>query len=459
MALSGMNMAVEGVPFFAPQHRISPGMPKNPSHKVPTLFTPLPIRGKTLKNRIIVAPMCQFSAAHTGSQIGALTPYHVATLGHYALKGAALVFTEATAVQTNGRISPNCPGLWKDEQLAGLKAVADIVHSQGALCGIQLAHAGRKASTVAPTVAERFQLRSMRATQEVGGWPEDVVAPSGGPDFIWDGIPETEGDGGYWTPRELTVDEIHELVRAWAAAARRAVESGVDVIEIHGAHGYLIHQFLSPVTNHRKDSYGGSFEGRTRLLLDIVSAIRGEIPPSMPLFVRISCTDWLEETEIGKRYGSWDVDSTVRVAKVMAGLGVDFLDVSSAGNHPEQRIDFFSSTYQTAIAGRIREELQHAGYTMLVGAVGLITEAGQARDIVETSVRQPEIACSTDIQREAEAAQRLTEDHRLGGPMADAILVARQFLREPEWVLKVAWQLGVDVAWPSQFGRVRFLDA
>lgn len=230
MAPSAYNAPTPGVPFFAPQHTKSPGTPKNPGDAaIPTLFTPLPIRGVELRNRIIVAPMCQYSAAEAGPQIGALTPYHVATLGHYAIKGAALVFIEAAGVQANGRISPNCPGIWTDDQIPSIKAVADICHSQGALCGIQLAHAGRKASTVAPFVAERFGRRSVRATKEVGGWPENVVGPSGGDDFIWDGT----GDG-YWPPRQLTVVEIESMVEDWKAAAVRAVKAGVDVIEIHG---------------------------------------------------------------------------------------------------------------------------------------------------------------------------------------------------------------------------------
>lgn len=186
-----------------------------------------------MRNRIIVAPMCQYSTAESGPRIGALTPYHVATLGHYALKGAALVFIEATGVQANGRISPNCPGLWSDEQIPGVKAVGDMVHSQGALCGIQLAHAGRKASTVAPFVAERFSRRSVRATRDVGGWPDDVVGPSAGPEFVWDGKGLEDESGGYWPPRELTATEIKEMVQDWRKAAERAVEAGVDVIEIH----------------------------------------------------------------------------------------------------------------------------------------------------------------------------------------------------------------------------------
>ena len=240
MAPSAYNAPVPGLPFFTPQHANSPGSAKDANAKAPTLFTPLPIRGVTLRNRIIVAPMCQYSTAESGPQIGALTPYHVATLGHYALKGAGLVFIEATGVQANGRISPNCPGLWCEEQIAGVKAVADFVHSQGALCGIQLAHAGRKASTVAPFVAERFGRRSVRATKDVGGWPEDVVGPSGGQKFVWDGKAVEDDAGGYWPPRQLATGDIEEMVEDWKRAAERAVRAGVDVIEIHGGECYHI---------------------------------------------------------------------------------------------------------------------------------------------------------------------------------------------------------------------------
>ncbi|KAK6431082.1 NADH-dependent flavin oxidoreductase [Oleoguttula sp. CCFEE 5521] len=397
MAASALNAPVPGLPYFAPQHAISPGTPIKPNGgNVPTLFTPLTIRSKTLRNRIVVAPMCQYSAAHEGPQIGALTPYHVATLGHYALKGAALVFIEASGVQPNGRITPNCPGIWSDDQIPGIKAVVDICHAQGALCGIQLAHAGRKSSTCATWVSARHGKTSVRAGADVGGWPEDVVGPSGGEAFTWDGKGSADPEGGFYAPRELSSGEIETLVGDWAEAARMA--------------------------------------------------IRAVIPEDMPLFLRLSATEWLEETELAKQYGSWDVESTIEITKILSPLGVDLLDVSSGGNHPQQRINMFKSKdYQTKIASRIRQELRAAGSQMLIGAVGLITEAQQARGIVETSIKD-----------EAEAAKSMTEAKGSAEPMADAVLIARQLMREPEWVLRVAWQLGVDVAWPSQFDRVRF---
>ena len=212
---------------------------------------------------------------------------------------------------------------------------------------------------------------------------------------------------------------------------------------------YLIHQFLSPISNRRTDQYGGSFENRTRLVIEIITAVRAEIPSTMPLFLRLSSTEWMDETELGKQLGSWDVESTIKLAKIVSDLGVDLLDVSSGGNHPRQRINMFDSKdYQTKIAAQIRKELRAAGKSMLIGAVGLITEPEQARDIVEVE--------DGGIEEEAEAAKRMTDTSNGNEPLADVILVARQFMREPEWVLKVAWKLGLDVAWPSQFLRVRF---
>lgn len=449
LVISGSNPAVPDLPYFTPAHASNPGTPFRPASNTPTLFTPLKIRSKTLRNRIIVAPMCQYSTASEGSDIGKLTDYHVATLGHYALKGAALVFIEATGVLQNGRITPHCPGLWADEQISGVNRVASFIKSQGALSGIQLAHAGRKSSTVPPWIAAQMNKPAMRATKEAGGWPDNVVGPTGG-DF-WDekGLAE---DGGFYPPRQLSICEIQEIVKAFAASARRAVAAGIDVIEVHGAHGYLIHQFLSPITNQRDDRYGGSFENRIRLLIEILQAIRAEMPSGIPLFLRISATEWMEETELGQRYGSWDVQSTMKLAGLLPALGVDLLDVSSGGNHPQQRINMLSSKdYQTKMACQIRQTMKNANCKLLIGAVGLITKAEQARDIVQNGF-------DPKIGEEALAAKEMTDAQKDREPMADVILVARQFLREPEWVLRVAWQLGVDVAWPSQFLKVRFRE-
>lgn len=385
-----------------------------------------------------------------------MTDYHIATLGHYALKGAALVMVEATGVQPNGRISPNCPGLWSDAQIPALRRVSDFIKSQGALSAIQLAHAGRKASTVAPWISGSLPGKkiSARATADVGGWPDNVVGPMGGEEWTWDG--KTDADTSFCVPRALSEKDIAQLVQDWASAAERAVKAGVDVIEIHGAHGYLIHQFLSPLTNQRTDQYGGSFENRARLLVEIIQAIRKVIPESMPLFLRISSTEWMEETELGKTIGSWDVESSIRLAKMLPDLGIDLLDVSSGANHHEQRIQMFDSKdYQVRIASRIRAALKVSGHKLLIGAVGLITDAEWARDILEEGGRRDK-GTDAEIQREALAAVQMTEERDDGDPMADVILVARQFMREPEWVLRIAWKLGVDVAWPNQFLRVRF---
>lgn len=404
-------------------------------------------------------PSGQYSTSAFGPETGALTDYHIATLGHYALKGAALVFIEATGVQPNGRISPNCPGLWSDAQVPALRRVSDFIKSQGAVSGIQLAHAGRKGSTAASwvTASKPGSKVSARAGVDIGGWPEDVVGPMGGEEWTWDGKASTNPDGGFWAPRALSETEIHELVQDWAKAAARAVKAGVDVIEIHAAHGYLIHQFLSPISNRRTDSYGGSFENRTRLLIDIIEAIRKVIPTTMPLFLRISATEWHESSELGRQFGSWDIESSIKLAKLLPALGIDLLDVSSAGNNPQAKIPMHNS-YQVSLADRIRASLRADNLDLLIGAVGLITEAEQARDILEEggAARISGDKVDAELDKEASAAVQMTEKKDGKEPMADVVLVARQFMREPEWVLRVAHKLGVDIAWPSQFLRVRF---
>ncbi|KAK5069525.1 NADH-dependent flavin oxidoreductase [Lithohypha guttulata] len=461
-ARPNLNPPVPDIPFFTPQHRVSPGAVFGNVENVPTLFQPLTIRGRTLKNRIVVAPMCQYSVAPDGPQAGCLTPYHIATLGHYALKGAALTFCEAMAVQPNGRISPNDAGLWCDAQIDGLKQVADFVHSQGGLLGVQLAHAGRKASQTAPWIGggpDGRRKNGMRATRDVGGWgPGDVVGPTGGHEMVWDGKSENDPDGGFWAPRGLTIEEIDEMVEDWKSAAIRAVRAGVDVIEIHGAHGYLIHQFLSPVTNRRTDQYGGDFEGRTLLVRRIIEAVRSVMPISMPLFLRVSATEWLEDSEFEKAAGgSWNVDATEKLAKILPDLGVDLLDVSSGGNHRAQNTASFRiKDYQTRNAGRIRKALKAERKHMYIGAVGLITDAEQARDLVQEDGHAQQYLQESTLADEAKAVKEMTDAHNGKEAQADVVFIARQFMREPEWVLRTAQHLGVDVAWPSQFLRVRF---
>lgn len=247
---------------------------------------------------------------------------------------------------------------------------------------------------------------------------------------------------GFAVPKEMTVGDIEEVVRAFGESAKRAVSAGVDVIEIHGAHGYLITSFLSPISNRRTDKYGGSFENRTRILVEIIQAVRAVIPKDMPLLVRLSATEWMEKNATE----SWDVKSTIRVAKLLPGLGVDLLDVSSGGNNAAQRIEMHSN-FQIGIAGQIREALFAAGIKdLLIGAVGMITEAEVAKEIVQAS---------SPSSQEGEKTLEIA-DEQGGIAKADIVLVARQFLREPEWVLRVAHNLGVKVQWPNQYSRAPF---
>jgi 2,4-dienoyl-CoA reductase-like NADH-dependent reductase (Old Yellow Enzyme family) len=457
MSQSNLNAPFPNIPYFTPQHLHSPGTPKALTSETPTIFTPLQIRSITLKNRIIVSPMCQYSSASSGPQIGSLTDWHLTTLGHYAIKGASLVFIEATSIQPNGRISTNCPGLWQDSQIDGVKRVADFVHSQNALVGIQLAHAGRKASTAAPWMSTVAGRKSKRAGKDIDGWPENVVGPSGGEGQCWDAFNGgfDEERSRFWVPRELSIEEIKEIVRDFKSAAERSVKAGVDVVEIHAAHGYLLHQFLSPVSNFRTDEYGGSFENRVRLLVEVIKAIRDVIPESMPLFLRISSNEFLENTEIGKERGVWDVDSSIRLAKLLDGLGVDLLDVSSGGNHSRQQVDGVNTRgIHVGIAKRIRDAVLEDGGKLLIGVVGMITDAEQARDIVQ---KLPDVVEQDAIQEPKDLVVRegngIADAKERKPPSADVVFVARQFLREPEWVFKVAEKLDVDVWWPSQFLR------
>ena len=401
-----------GVPYYTPAQTPPAGTALLPDsskadqqpEEIPALFQPLRLRSLTLQNRIAVSPMCTYSADN-----GHLTDFHLVEVGAWALRGAALTVIEATAVAPNGRISPEDSGLWTDSQIAPLKRLVDFIHSQGQKAGIQLAHAGRKASCKAPWHL-RTRGQSEVADASVGGWPDDVVGPSAIPFHA-----ET-----YPMPRELSVAEIREVVRGFADAARRAVEAGVDTIEIHGAHGYLISEFLSPISNRRTDGYGGSFENRTRLLVEVVQAVRGVIPQSMPLLVRVSATEWMEWA--GQE--SWDLNQTIKLAKMLPDLGVDLLDVSSGGNNSEQKIDLSNPYYQINLAEQVREAVKAEGKELLVGAVGFVTTAEIAKDVAQNK--------------------------------ADLVFVGRQFLREPEFVLRAAHKLGVKVAWPNQLSRARW---
>ncbi|OAA65007.1 NADPH dehydrogenase [Cordyceps fumosorosea ARSEF 2679] len=401
---STVNKAAPGVPFYTPAQEPAPGSAVDASSDVPSLFRPIKVRGLEQHNRVVVSPMCQYSA-HDGH----LTDYHLVHLGQLALHGAGLVFVEATAVEPRGRISPEDSGLWADSQVAPLKRIVDFVHSQNGKIGIQIGHAGRKASTLAPWLGGTAD--KTLADAAANGWPDDVVAVSP--------IPFAEDHAA---PKELTVAEIKGLVKAFADTARRAVEAGFDTIEIHAAHGYLLSSSLSPLSNQRTDEYGGSFENRTRLLKEVIGAVRGVIPETMPLWVRVSGTEWMESTGAP----SWDLESTIRLAKELPALGVDVLDVSSGGNSAAQQIPKDSKRFQSDLARAVRKAVEADGLPLLVGTVGYIEDGGTAAELV---------------QEGAEA--------RAG----DFALLGRQFLREPEWVLRAAHGLKVTAKWPNQYHR------
>jgi 2,4-dienoyl-CoA reductase-like NADH-dependent reductase (Old Yellow Enzyme family) len=348
------------------------------------LFDELTLRDLTLRNRIVVSPMCQYSC-HDGF----VNDWHFVHLGSRAVGGAGLVFTEATAVTADGRISPEDLGIWDDVHAAPFERLARFVKGEGAAFGMQLAHAGRKASTKRPWEG------SGGVPPDEGGWTP--IGPT-----------EVRFADTYPAPRAMTRDDIVQVVDAFARAAFRARKAGFDVVEIHAAHGYLVHQFLSPLTNARTDEYGGSFDNRIRLCLEITDAVRKVWPENMPLFVRVSATDWVP--------GGWDIDECVELARRLSAHGVDLIDCSSGGNVPTASIPI-GPGYQVPFAERIRRDGQIA-----TGAVGLITAPEQADRIV----------------REGQA---------------DVVILARELLRDPYWPLRAARELGHEVAWPAQYLR------
>jgi 2,4-dienoyl-CoA reductase-like NADH-dependent reductase (Old Yellow Enzyme family) len=349
------------------------------------LFDALSIRDLTFANRVFVSPMCEYSSID-----GYANDWHFVHLGSRAVGGAGLVLTEATAVLPEGRISPQDLGIWSDDHVESLARIVRFIHAQGSVAGMQLAHAGRKASTYRPWEGHGT------VPEQAGGWKK-VVAPSA-----------VAFADGYPMPHALTGDGIQEIVAAFAQSARRACDAGFRAIEIHAAHGYLIHEFLSPLSNHRQDAYGGSFENRTRLLREIVGAVRSSWPERAPLFVRISATDWMD--------GGWDIQQSVELARGLRAIGVDLIDCSSGGNVPRATIPV-GPGYQTPFAAQIRKD---AG--IMTGAVGLITASGQAEQIVGTG-------------------------------QADAVIIARELLRDPYWPLRAARELGQAVSWPIQYLR------
>ena len=349
------------------------------------LFDSLTIRGLTLANRIAVSPMCQYSC-----EDGFATDWHLVHLGSRAVGGAALVMAEATAVQATGRISPQDLGLWSDAHIEPLQRIVRFIHSQTTAAGIQLAHAGRKASTFRPWDGVG------KIPESQGGW-SDVVAPSA-----------LSFAPNYPVPLALTQSGIAAIVDSFAAAAERALAAGFRVIEIHAAHGYLLHEFLSRLSNQRDDQYGGSFDNRTRIVREVVASVRRRWPESHPLFIRVSATDWTER--------GWNIEESVELARMLRPLGVDLVDCSSGGNVATAKIPV-GPAYQTPFADRIRRD---AGIP--TGTVGMITESGQADQILRAG-------------------------------QADLIIMAREMLRNPYWPLSAAGELGQTISWPAQYLR------
>jgi 2,4-dienoyl-CoA reductase-like NADH-dependent reductase (Old Yellow Enzyme family) len=353
--------------------------------KTPHIFRPITFRSVTARNRITVSPMCQYSATD-----GVPNDWHFQHLASRAVGGAGIVFTEVTHVEPRGRISPNCLGLWNDEQRDAFARIVRFIKAQGATAGIQIGHAGRKGSTARPWDGGK------PLAPEQGGW--QVIAPS----------PIAFGDG-YPVPLEMDQQTITGTLALFAASARRAREAGFDIIELHAAHGYLIHEFLSPLANQRTDRYGGSFENRTRFLLEAIDAVRSEWPDEMPLFVRISSVDWIE--------GGWDLEASVRLAQALkAGGKVDLIDCSSGALSPQQKITIHPG-YQVPFAAAIRSR---AG--IATGAVGLIYGADMAEQIVANG-------------------------------QADLIIMARGMLNDPYWPLHAAKTLKATIPWPVQYER------
>ena len=348
------------------------------------LFTPLKIREIELKNRIVVSPMCEYSAKDGHPQ-----PWHMVHLGSRAVGGAALVMTEASAVEARGRISAADAGIYDDAHVESWRPITEFVKSQGAVVGMQLAHAGRKASTAEPWLGGK------PVSIAAGGW--EPVAPSA-----------VAFDNGYTTPHALTGEEIAGVVAAFRKSAQRALAAGFQIVEIHAAHGYLIHQFLSPLSNKRDDQYGGSFENRIRLALEVAKAVREVWPANLPLFCRVSATDWAD--------GGWDVAETVELSKRLKALGVDLIDTSSAGLVPFQKIAV-GFGYQVPFAEAIRKQAD-----ILTGAVGMITDGAQADTILTTG-------------------------------QADLIFLAREFLRDPYWPRRAAQELHTKIEPPVQYQR------
>jgi len=349
------------------------------------LFDPITLRGLTIKNRVWVSPMCQYSATD-----GVVGDWHMAHLGAFATGEAGLIMVEATGVVPEGRISIACPGIYNDDQISAFKKITDFAHTQDAAIGIQLAHAGRKGSTMRPADDHLI------ATTAEGGWITHSASAQ-----AYHGMPE---------PRALTIPQIHQLVKDFAHAAKNAIKAGFDLIEIHAAHGYLLHQFYSPLSNFRTDDYGGSFENRIRFLLEVSKAVREAIPDTTPLFIRISASDWAEN--------GWQIVDSVELCKQLKEIGVDLIDVSSGGNLHNAPIKPVPG-YQVPFAQAIKAESD-----IPVAAVGAITDPHQAQEIINSN-------------------------------KADAVFLARAMIRNPRWAMAAAEELKVMIDWPVQLERGR----
>lgn len=397
--------AAEGVPFYTPAQTPTAGTARDPQtsgNPIPKLFRPLTIRGTAFHNRLGLAPMCQYSADD-----GHITPWHLAHYGGIAQRGPGMMIVEATGVVPEGRITPGCLGLWKDSQIGPLKQVIDFAHSQGQKIGIQLAHAGRKASTLPPWVG------GAPATNAVGGWVEQVKAPSA--------VPFGQND---IVPKAMTSEDIQELKDAWVAATKRALAAGADFIEIHAAHGYLLSSFLSASSNQRTDIYGGSFDNRIRLALEIARLTRDTVGPNTPVFLRVSATDWLENSPEEQ---GWGINDTVEFARALADQGcVDLIDISSGGVHSAQKIAS-GPAFQAPFAAAVKKAV---GDRLLVAAVGMINHG--------------------------DVAEKVLQDDNV-----DVVLVGRGFQRDTGLAWHFAKDLNVEIAMAAQirWGFTSFRNA
>ncbi|KAA8644301.1 hypothetical protein EYZ11_008350 [Aspergillus tanneri] len=390
------NKAAPKIPYFTPAQNPPAGTGANPQSDgstLPKLFQPFSVRGLTFHNRIGLSPLCQYSGDD-----GHMTSWHTAHLGGIAQRGPGFLIVEATAVEPEGRISPQDLGLWKDSQIEPMRQVIEFVHSQNQIIGVQIAHAGRKASTVAPWLSF-----AETASKKVGGWPDHVKGPTNIP--FSDRFP---------IPQQMTRQDIEDFKRAWKAAVKRAVQAGADFIEIHNAHGYLLMSFLSPVVNTRTDEYGGSFDNRIRLSLEIAKLTRDAVPDDMPVFLRVSATDWLEE--VYPLQPSWRVEDTLKFAQALADSGsVDVLDISSGGTHAAQQIHEkpgFQAPFAIAVKRAIGDKL-------LVGSVGSINSAHLANSLLENDG-------------------------------LDFVLVGRGFQKNPGLVWAFADELNVEISMANQ---------